>query len=98
MPKLKFFDWLFKRKLSFCVLPINATMKTKDMREVHHVQILMLTFFTQKNVLENIFQHLGLISIPKVAKNGLKVPKMAKSDNTVIRPTFCISTGNCSMD
>ena len=77
LPKLKFFDWLFKRKLSFCVLPINATMKTKDMREVHHVQILMLTVLTEKNILKNIFSHLITISIPKVAKNGLKVPNEA---------------------
>ena len=49
--KLKSFNWLFNRKLNFCVLPRYASEKIKGMGMVHHYCLFMMNSFYRKKYL-----------------------------------------------
>ena len=49
---------------------------------LQYIALILLTF-NENRCMKNIFYHLVTLSIPKVAKNGQKVPILAKFE---IRP------------
>ena len=82
---MKVFNDGIKRKVDFCVLAEHASEKIRVIELVHPLIMLVLIVFNESKHFKNIFQSLVTISIPKVAKNGQKVPTLANNDFRLTR-------------
>ena len=75
--KTKSFNYGLKRKCQFCIFTSENDAKYQILRMVHQQSRLLKVILYEIKSLKNIFGHLVTLSIPKVVKNGQKVPILA---------------------
>ena len=78
--KTKSFNYGLQRKCHFCVLPCKNDAKNQILTMIHQQLRLPLVIVWEMKSLKNIIGNLVTLSIPKVVKNGQKVPIIPKYD------------------